>query len=214
MKPTNTNEKNKMVYDAWSVKYDEILAAKKAPISFEKYDEVLFTVFEQAGVKEGMKVLDIGTGTGNLAAIFISAKCDVWGMDFSTGMLTIAKEKLPGLRTVQANLTEKKWPKELDHQFDRIVSSYVLHDFRLRTKIQLIERLAREHLSEDGFIVIADISYPSVSARSEAQNYWGSMWNTDEYYWAADETILACRSLGLDCTYQQVSSCAGVFVIG
>jgi hypothetical protein len=34
-----------------------------------------------------------------------------------------------------------------------------------------------------------------------------------EYYWAADETIAACQVIGLDCTYQQVTSCVGIFVI-
>ncbi|MCJ7701557.1 MAG: methyltransferase domain-containing protein, partial [Anaerolineales bacterium] len=126
MKPSNTDEKKEKIFDAWSAKYDEMLAAKKAPISFESYDEVLLTVLEQARVKEGMKVLDIGTGTGNLAAKFLNANCVVWGMDFSTGMLAIAKKKLPTLRTVQANIAENKWPKELNQRFDRIVSSYVM----------------------------------------------------------------------------------------
>jgi len=214
MKPLNTHEIKEKIFDAWSTKYDEILAAKKAPISFENYEEVLITVLEQARVKEGMKVLDIGTGTGNLAAKFIKAKCVVWGMDFSTGMLAIAKKKLNTLHTVQANIVESKWPKELNQRFDRIVSSYVMHDFNFRAKRQLIERLVRDYLQEDGFLIIADISYPTEMARSEAQAYWGRLWNEDEYYWAADETISACHSMGLECTYQQVSSCAGVFVIG
>lgn len=213
MKPSNTYEKQVKIFDAWSAKYDEMLAAKKAPISFESYDEVLFAVFEQARVKGGMKVLDIGTGTGNLAAIFLNANCVVWGMDFSAGMLAIAKKKLPTLHTVQANIAENKWPKELNQRFDRIVSSYVMHDFSFHTKRQLIKRLVSDYLSEDGLLIIADISYPTEIARSEARNFWKRLWNRDEYYWAADETISACQSMGLDCTYQQVSSCAGVFVI-
>jgi putative AdoMet-dependent methyltransferase len=214
MKLSSIYEKKEKIFDAWSVKYDEMLAAKKAPISFESYDEVLLAVLEQARVKEGMKVLDIGTGTGNLAALFLSAKCVVWGMDFSTEMIAIAKKKLHTLRTVQANIAEDKWPKELNQRFDRIVSSYVLHDFTLAMKRQLIERLVRDYLSENGLIVIADISYPTEIARSKAQTYWGCLWNTDEYYWAADETNSACQSMGLECTYHQVSSCAGVYVIG
>ncbi len=214
MKPASNNKKKEKIFDAWSAKYDEILAAKMAPISFERYDEVLITVFEQARVKEGMKVLDIGTGTGNLAAIFLNANCVVWGMDFSAGMLAIAKKKLKTLRTIQANIAENQWPEELNQRFDRIVSSYVLHDFNFDTKIQLIERLARDNLSEDGLIIIADISYPTEMARFEAKRTWGGLWQEDEYYWAADETISACQSMGLGCTYEQVSSCAGVYVIG
>jgi hypothetical protein len=36
----------------------------------------------------------------------------------------------------------------------------------------------------------------------------------EEYYWAADEAVEACRTLGLHVTYKQVSSCGGVFVFG
>jgi len=205
--------KKEKIFDAWSTKYDEILAAKKAPVSFENYDEVLSSVLEVARVKDGMKVLDIGTGTGNLAALFLNANCVVWGVDFSSGMLAIAKKKLPTLHIVQANIAEDKWLKTLGQRFDRIVSSYVLHDFNFHSKIQLIKRLVSDTLSEYGLIIIADISYPTEIARSEAQDYWGRLWNPDEYYWAADETIAACQTMGLGCTYQQVSSCAGVFVI-
>ena len=214
MKESSKQEKKEQLFDAWSAKYDEMLAAKKAPVSFENYDEVLLAVHEKARVKEGMKVLDVGTGTGNLAAIFINANCVVWGMDFSAGMLAVAKRKSHTLHTVQANIAENNWPKELNQRFDRIVSSYVMHDFSFQTKRQLIERLVRDYLSEDGLLIIADISYPTEIARSEAKSYWGRLWNTDEHYWVADETISACQSMGLDCTYQQVSSCAGVFVIG
>jgi hypothetical protein len=38
-------------------------------------------------------------------------------------------------------------------------------------------------------------------------------WDEDEHYWAADETISACEQAGLRATYQQVSSCGGVFAI-
>jgi putative AdoMet-dependent methyltransferase len=205
--------KKERLFDDWSAKYDEILAANEAPVSFENYDEVLLSVLKGARVRAGMKVLDIGTGTGNLAALFLNAKCAVWGLDFSSGMLANAREKLPDLITVQANLEDDKWLRELNQQFDRIVSSYVLHDFNFQSKIQLIKRLVSESLTDDGFIVIADISYPTAAARSEAQGYWRGLWNPDEYYWAADETIAACQTMGLECIYQQVSSCAGVYVI-
>jgi putative AdoMet-dependent methyltransferase len=214
MKRSSRYEKKEKIFDAWSGKYDEMLADKDAPISFENYAEVLLTVLEEARVTEGMKVLDIGVGTGNLAAVFINANCVVWGMDFSVEMLSIAKKKLNTLRTVQANIVENEWPKELNQRFDRIVSSYVMHDFNFHAKRQLIERLVRDCLSDDGLIIIADISYPTEKARSEAQNYWGRLWDPDEYYWAADETISACQSMGLECAYRQVSSCAGIYVIG
>ena len=160
-----------------------------------------------------MRVLDLGTGTGNLASRFLDAGCEVWGMDFSAQMLAQARAKLPQLRTVQADLSADEWPRALNQLFDRIVSSYVLHDLHPAHRVQLLARLIGDHLVDGGRIVIADIAYPDQAARAQAQAHWGRLWGEDEHYWAADETIAACRTIGASCTYYQASSCAGVFVI-
>jgi len=68
-------------------------------------------------------------------------------------------------------------------------------------------------LTGNGRVVIADIAYPDQTARTQARAYWGGLMSDTEYYWAADETIAACQVIGLDCTYQQVTSCVGIFVI-
>ena len=159
-----------------------------------------------------MSVLDLGTGTGNLAAPFVNAGCDVWGMDFSENMLAKAQEKLPSLHLVLADLRDEAWLQNLTRRFDRIVSAYVWHDFDLAYKIRLLKRLTDEYLASQGLVVVADIAYPDQMARTQAAAYWGRLWNEAEHYWAADETIEACKAIGLGCTYQQVSSCAGVFV--
>jgi hypothetical protein len=77
----------------------------------------------------------------------------------------------------------------------------------------LLKRLTEQYLASQGRVVVADIAYPDQTARTQAGAYWGRLWSEAEHYWAADETIVACKAIGLSCTYQQVSSCAGVFVI-
>jgi hypothetical protein len=67
-------------------------------------------------------------------------------------------------------------------------------------------------VADDGRIVIADVAYPSQEARAQARAQWGRLWNGQEHYWAADETIAACRGVGLRGAYTQVTHCAGVFV--
>jgi len=202
----------KELFNAWAADYDQLLVAGTAPVSFEGYDDVLAEVVEQAQVAPGMSVLDLGTGTGNLAARFVTVGCEVWGMDFSEKMLAQAQEKLPSMHIVLADLLAEAWPQSLKRRFDRIVSAYVWHDFDLAYKMGLLKRLTEQNLARQGRVVVADIAYPDQTARTQAGAYWGRLWSEAEHYWAADETIVACRAIGLSCTYKQVSSCAGVFV--
>jgi ubiquinone/menaquinone biosynthesis C-methylase UbiE len=203
----------KELFNTWASNYDQLLEDGNASISFEGYEQVLDETFSQSQPVAGMRVLDLGTGTGNLAARFLSADCEVWGMDFSEKMLAKARAKLPGLHTILADLRAEKWPHKLAVRFGRIVSAYVWHDFDLDFKMELLERLSRDLLAERGKFVIADIAYPDQAARLQARAYWGRLWSEAEHYWAADESIAACQDIGLRCTYQQVSSCAGIFVI-
>jgi putative AdoMet-dependent methyltransferase len=159
-----------------------------------------------------MNLLDLGIGTGNLAVRFEDVGCGIWGIDFSAEMLAKAAEKLPKAVLIQTSLLDA-WPEELDRRFDRIVSGYVLHEFNLSTKVELLQRLARRHLAANGQIVIGDIAFPTAEARKRAHQRWTDLWDEEEYYWAADETIRACRNVGLQATYEQVSSCGGVFAI-
>jgi putative AdoMet-dependent methyltransferase len=203
----------KELFNTWAVNYDQLLDSGNASISFDGYEEVLAETTALAQAVPGMCVLDLGSGTGNLAAHFVSAGCEVWGMDFSEGMQAKAREKLPSLHPILADLRDETWPESLTRRYDRIVSAYVWHDFDLVTKMGLLVRLSRDYLSMQGRMVIADIAYPDRARRAQAQAYWGSLWSDAEHYWAGDETIAACKAIGLACSYEQVSSCAGIFVI-
>jgi cyclopropane fatty-acyl-phospholipid synthase-like methyltransferase len=201
------------LYSHWAASYDRQIETGSAPISFEGYDQVLDEALTLAQTIEGMKILDLGTGTCNLAARFLASGCEVWGIDFSAEMIARAKAKLPNLHIVKANINNRVWPKDLARRFDRVVSAYALHAFDLQSKIRLLTRIFEKYLSLNGQIIIADIAYRNQNARTQAQVYWGRLWSDDDYYWSADETISACRNVQLTCNYHQVSSCAGVFVI-
>ena len=123
-------------------------------------------------------------------------------------MLARARAKLPGVRFVEMDLRDE-WPAALDRRFDRIVSTYVFHEFDLDTKVRLLRRCASTHLQPGGRMVVGDIAFPSTSALLAAH---ADTWDEEEHYWAADETIAACARVGLRATYTQVSRCGGVFV--
>ncbi|HED04362.1 MAG TPA: class I SAM-dependent methyltransferase [Candidatus Fraserbacteria bacterium] len=135
---------------------------------FDGYEQVLDEITRAAGARCGMKILDLGVGTGNLAARFAALGCDIWGIDFSAEMLVKAIEKLPQAVLVQADLLSD-WPTELDHRFDRIVVAYVLHEFDLSTKVKLLQGLTERHLAAQGRIVVGDIAFPTSGARDQAR---------------------------------------------
>ena len=196
------------LFDNWARYYDAMVALPDAKFPFDGYDQLLAEVARLAGVKPQMRILDLGIGTGNLAARFVRAGCTVWGIDFSAEMLAKAHAKLPKVELVQADLLSD-WPAELQQPFDRVVSAYVFHEFDLETQVGLLRRIASQHLSANGLIVIADIAFPTVAARTTASQHWA--FDEDEYYWAADEALAAVERLGLQATYRQVSSCGGIF---
>lgn len=202
----------KQLFDDWAAYYDQSIEEGDA-FPFDGYDRVLDEVVRAADPRPGMTVLDLGIGTGKLAARLVSLGCDVSGVDFSAEMLAKARERLPHAALVQADLLGA-WPPQLARRFDRIVSAYVLHEFDLVAKVALLQRLAAQHLAAGGHIVIGDIAFSTSEAREWAHRQWEDAWDEAEYYWAADEATAACEHAGLDVVYRQVSRCGGVFVIG
>jgi putative AdoMet-dependent methyltransferase len=198
------------LFDDWAKTYDAIVLSSGGGFPFDGYEQILDEVVRLADVKPDMRILDLGIGTGNLAARFVHEGCIVWGVDFSAEMLAKARMKLPQVNLVQANLLDD-WPTELQQRFDRVASAYVLHEFDLETKVDLLKRVALHHLEDGGCILVADVTFPTTMARTEASRRWAAEWDEDEYYWVADETIAACEKVGLQATYKQVSSCGGVF---
>lgn len=180
------------LFDQWARNYDLATASKENDFPFAGYDRVLDQVVRLANVKPGMRVLDLGVGTGNLAARFLSAGCEVWGCDFSAEMLTSARVKWPQLHLLQADLLGEM-PAELRQPFDRVVAAYVLHHFDLPAKVNLLQRMAELSLARGGRILVADVAFPTEALRDAASRRWADSWDAEEHYLTADETIRACE---------------------
>jgi ubiquinone/menaquinone biosynthesis C-methylase UbiE len=197
-------------FDQWAETYDrDVLEPRRFP--FGGYERVLHTVLRLADPKPGMRTLDLGTGTGNLAGILMNAGCRVWGTDFSPMMLQRARQKVPGATFVLHDLAST-WPHELEMRFDRIVSAYVFHHFDLDRKISLLSDLVRQRLASGGKLIVADLSFQDAAAMQQFAAAMGDEWE-EEYYWLADESGAAIKRAGLRATYEQVSDCAGVYCI-
>lgn len=195
-------------FDAWADSYDQDVVTQTS-FPFAGYDKALAAVVRLSEAQPGMTVLDLGTGTGNLALRFARLGCSLWCTDFSEPMLAKAKQKVPQAHFLVHDL-RAAWPAQLDLAFDRIVSGYVFHHFEPGEKVRLCKQLVERHLVPGGKLVIADISFPDQAAMEAFARSVGDVWE-QEPFWLADESIRLLKQAGLRPNYVQVSPCAGVY---
>jgi ubiquinone/menaquinone biosynthesis C-methylase UbiE len=203
-------EERRGLFDEWAGSYDADVAANQG-FPFAGYDRVLARIVTRAGVQPGMRVLDLGTGTGALAARFVAAGCDVVGVDFSPPMLESARGRLTAATFVQASLTGEL--PDLGRRFDRIVSAYAFHELRPTERQRLVTQLFERHLVRDGVVVIGDISFATAGDHDRARAELGRRWDDREFYLVATDERASYAALGLHTDFEAVSFCAGVFTL-
>lgn len=199
-------------FDAWAESYDEVLEEEGFP--FAGYASVVAAVADLAVAADPERVLDIGIGTGNLAAA-ISARlpaATIWGIDFSTEMLDRARRKVPGVRLVQAELLDDLSSLNLP-RFHAIASTYVVHEFPDDAKLDLITYLVDHLLVPGGRLVIGDIAFETMAGREDVRREVGPRWDETEHYLTADTFLASIEGRGLVAEYRQVNRFAGVATI-
>ncbi len=113
-------------FDRWASTYDEVVgSAAPDDWMYGRYGQLLDLVVRRANLSPGQAALDVGTGTGNLAARLLGSGASVTAVDPSPGMLERARQKLgPGARFVQADFLSL--PADLG-RFAAVTSTYALH---------------------------------------------------------------------------------------
>ncbi len=195
-------------FDDWAATYDYSVSIDQFP--FYGYGQVIARIVALAQARPGLAVLDLGTGTGNLALPFAQAGCSLWCCDFSEPMLARARAKLPDAHFAWHDL-RTPLPAGFDRPFNRIVSAYVFHHFALEEKVRILGALL-PNLAPGGVFILGDVAFRDRAALEQVKASQGDAWE-DEFYWLADETLPALEACGLRVQYQQVSVCAGVFRI-
>ena len=82
-------------------------------------------VLERIELPVGLAVLDLGTGTGNLAAALAARGHSVTGLDFSERSLARARRHRPGVQLILGDLFELDAVR--DRSFDLVSLAFVLH---------------------------------------------------------------------------------------
>ena len=198
----------------WASQYDQTVARSEAQGSFPfaGYSHVLQRVHRLAEARAGMRILDLGVGPGPLARKFLDQGCRVVGLDCSPEMLALARDRCPGLETIEADIRGSEWLSGLG-RFERIVSTYVFHENPLAEGAAHLRLLVDRCLAAEGRIVVGDIFFSDAVARDRARFRWSDLWDPDEFYWAGDEALAALRVQELEGAFEQVSECGGVLVV-
>ncbi len=106
--------------------------------------------------RRGRSILDLCTGTGEIALRCARQGAEVTGIDVTPAMLARARRKKGDLR-VRFQLMDARRLAFPDASFDRAVLSFALHDMPRRVRLEVLReaaRVARERL------VILDYDFP------------------------------------------------------
>lgn len=187
---TNFND----LFDQWAPHYDETVYGSNHEYEevFLNYQEILKKIATEAVTKVGNTVLEIGTGTGNLARELLAQGGRVIGIEPSEKMRQLTRRKLPELELYEGHFLSLP----PIGPFDAIVSSYALHHLTLEEKQQAIPYLL-QFLKPGGKMIIADTMFTSPEVkkellhRAEAQQAFNLLNDLKSEYYELLEDYLA-----------------------
>lgn len=178
-------------YDRWT--------AAEMGLYYERYHDLLDLVVVRCQVRAGDRVLDIGTGTGELARRFAQHRgCQVVGLDPSEAMIEAARRKAAagqwGEVTFQvsgAPFLEIPYP---DGAFDAVANTQAFHHLHERHKAAAVQEMARVLRSPGavegrggGWLAIGDPMFQNRGALEESLARWPD--DLEDEYFAYLETL-------------------------
>lgn len=128
--------------------------------SAKKYDtfvEPFNRALRRIGIKlyppeAGMKVLDVGCGTGTTLNLYQKAGCHVFGIDSSPAMLSVARNKLGNqAELLLGNASKMEYPSDT---FDMVIAMLTLHEMPNNIRSEVIGEMIRV-LKKEGRIYSA-----------------------------------------------------------
>jgi ubiquinone/menaquinone biosynthesis C-methylase UbiE len=140
--------------DNWDRHWDEYSQAAKENPAQEYRRRVMFSLLSLANSGTGVRLLDIGSGQGDMAVAVRAAfpAAEIVGLELSQSGVEISRQKVPDARFVQCNLLEGAAPPQDLHGWatHAVCSEVIEH---VDDPIQLL-RSARQYMSPGCILVI------------------------------------------------------------
>ncbi|MHB8876280.1 MAG: class I SAM-dependent methyltransferase [Myxococcaceae bacterium] len=141
-------------YDALAPFYDAMSGAMLLPFGGER--AVRRRALELLELRPGLKVLELGAGTGAMTRQLLEAGAEVTAVDLSEPMLSRARRKAPGASFILGDIVAF----EGLGRFDRVLFSFVLHEMEEPIRQRALE-VARRALKPTGLVAVLDFARPA-----------------------------------------------------
>jgi putative AdoMet-dependent methyltransferase len=203
MESTRSENADVFNHDPDAATYDEEVLDEDDPIR-TGYRDVLRWVIGQAHIRPTSRVLELGSGTGNLSALI--ANCgELVCVDVSEKMEALAKLKVRHLanrRFIKADILEV-FTQKLG-TFDAVISTYAVHHLTEQEKQQLFSLLF-DRLAPGGSAVFGDLMVLNNSEKDEKIRRYLAKGDlataraiSDEFFWLLDAARNYLERLGFE----------------
>jgi putative AdoMet-dependent methyltransferase len=204
-------------HDPDAADYDSDVRNETDPIR-AGYQDVLHWVIRQAHITSRSRVLELGSGTGNLSALIASCS-ELVSVDVSENMEAIATSKLRHLadrRFIRADILDV-FTQELGY-FDAVISTYAVHHLTDREKVRLFA-LIFDHLLPGGSAVFGDLMLLNGSEKEEKIRQYLARGDqataqsiSEEFFWSLETAIADLNRLGFKTETERFSDLSYVVV--
>jgi putative AdoMet-dependent methyltransferase len=179
----------------------------------EKYFEVHEKVISLMKFKTGMKILDIGIGTGLLTEK-LPHNVRIFGIDISKRMLAKVKEKHLNVELRLGSFLQIPFGKGF---FDKIISTFAFHHVPYGKQHEVFNNMD-DILTPGGSIIIGDLMFKNKNIKVRLRTKFkdlgsDALYLFDEEYPAfIDESTKYLMNLGYKISYSQISILSWVFM--
>ena len=201
---------NSKGFDLWADDYDKSvgLSEEENRYPFAGYKKILGDIYKIIMEKPDAVVLDLGFGTGTLTTKLYENGCTIYGQDFSSRMIELACEKMPGAHLYQGDFSKGLADELKQESFDFIIATYSIHHLADAQKVVLLKDLLA-HLKDGGKILIGDVAFSNRKALDQCKKEYADEWDNDEIYCVADELRIEFPNL----IFEKRTFCSGILIL-